>query len=123
MGVVYHANYLVWCEVARTEYLRCRGATYRDLEAQGVALAVVEARLRFHVPARYDDVVRVECWVREARSRGVTFGYAVRRVDGGELLATAQTALIALNPARAVARVPEHVRDLLQAIPDPVRVP
>jgi acyl-CoA thioester hydrolase len=123
MGVVYHANYLVWCEVARTEYLRVRGVTYRELEEQGVALAVVEARIRFHSSARYDDLVRVECWVRDAASRRVSFGYAVRLASSGELLATAQTALIALNRDRAVARVPEHVRDLLEAVPDPVRLP
>jgi acyl-CoA thioester hydrolase len=121
MGVVYHTNYLVWCEMARTEHLRARGLTYRDLEAQGVFLAVVDLHIRFHAAARYDDVVRIQCWVREIGSRRVTFGYRVRRADTGELLATADTSLIALNRQHAVSRVPEHVRDLLQAIPDPVR--
>lgn len=123
MGVVYHTNYLVWCETARTEYLRSRGATYGDLEAKGLYLAVAEARVRFHAAARYDELVRINCWVRDVGSRRVTFGYAVRRAATDELLATAQTALIALNGRRAVARLPEHIRDLLEAVPDPVPVP
>lgn len=121
MGVVYHTNYLIWCEMARTEHLRGRGVTYRELEAQGVFLAVVDAHIRFRSAARYDDVVRVECWVRNVGSRGVTFAYRVRRADTGELLATADTSLVALNREHAIARVPEYVRDLLDSVSDPVR--
>jgi acyl-CoA thioester hydrolase len=59
MGVVYHANYLVWCEVGRTDFIRAAGMSYREMEAAGVGLAVSDATMRFHAPARYDDVVRV----------------------------------------------------------------
>ena len=121
MGVVYHANYLVWCEMARTEHLRGLGVTYRELEAQGVFLAVTEVHVRYRAPARYDDLIRVRCWVRDAGSRGVTFGYSIEPGGGGDALATAETSLIALNRQRAITRVPEHIRELLKATSDPVR--
>jgi len=95
-GVVYHANYLVWLDMARTEHLRHTGVTYKDMEAQGVFLAVTDVRIRYRRAARYDDLVRVRCWVRELASRRVIFGYAVERAGTAELLATAETALIAL---------------------------
>ena len=100
MGVVYHANYLIWCEVGRTDPIRRRHSSYADVERGGVALAVSEANLRFHAPARYDDLVRVETRVREVRSRTVTFDYTIYRVPSqGEpqRLVTASTTLIALD--------------------------
>jgi acyl-CoA thioester hydrolase len=122
MGVVYHANYLVWLDMARTEHLRHTGVTYREMEEQGVFLAVTEARLRFRRAARYDDLVRVRCWVRDLASRRVVFGYAVERAQTDELLATAETSLIALDRQRNLARIPEHIMERLHATPDPVRL-
>src|SRR6266581_185279 len=72
--------------------------------------------------ARYDDLVRVRCWVRELASRRVTFGYAVERAGTDELLATGETSLIALTHQHTLTRIPEHVLDLLKPIPDPVRL-
>jgi acyl-CoA thioester hydrolase len=59
MGVAYHARYLVWLDVARTEHLRRCGASYRELEARGLRLAVSEVAVRYRRPARFDDPVRV----------------------------------------------------------------
>jgi acyl-CoA thioester hydrolase len=122
MGFVYHANYLVWLDMARTEHLRAAGMTYREMEARGVFLTVTDARVRYRRAARYDDLVRIRCWVRELASRRVTFGYAVERAATGELLATAETSLIALDSDRQVGRIPAAVHDLLAATPDPVRL-
>jgi acyl-CoA thioester hydrolase len=124
MGFVYHANYLVWMDMARTEHLRERGVSYKELEAQGLYLAVTDVRVRYRQPARYDDLVRVRCWVRDRASRRVIFGYAIERAEtgAGELLATAETSLIALNSQHALSRIPEHVCDLLEPTPDPVRL-
>ena len=100
MGVVYHAHYLVWCDVGRTELIRrLGGKPYSELEREGLFLAVADASLRYHAPARYDDLVRVETWVEEVRSRTVTFGYLITRAegDGPERLVTARTTLIALK--------------------------
>ena len=122
MGVVYHARYLVWLDVARTEHLRLAGMSYRELEEKGLRLAVSEAQLRYRRPARYDDPIRVRCWVREAGSRRVSFGYAVEHDTTGELLVTAATSLLCLNAAFDLARLPDAVSGALTSIPDPVRL-
>lgn len=122
MGVVYHANYLIWFDRARTELMRATGLTYKELEQQGVYLAVAEVQVRYRAAARYDDLVRVRCWVRDLGSRRVTFGYAVDRAETGELLATGATSLVSLTHQHTLTRIPAHVCDLLTPIPDPVRV-
>ena len=122
MGVVYHANYLIWFDRARTELMRETGLTYKELEQQGVYLAVSEVNVRYRAAARYDDLVRVRCWVRELASRRVTFGYAVERAGTDELLATGETSLISLTHQHTLTRIPQHVLDLLKPIPDPVRL-
>ena len=122
MGVVHHANYLVWCEQARTDHMRQQGVSYRQMEQRGVRLPVVEASLRYRQGAKYDDLIRVRCWVREASSRRVTFGYAIERVEDGRLLATASTALIAVDSNNAVTRLPDMAREHLVPTADPVRV-
>lgn len=122
MGVAYHARYLVWLDVARTEHLRRAGASYRELEAAGLRLAVSEAAIRYRQPARFDDLLRVRCWVRSLRSRQVEFGYAVDHAEDGRLLATATVALLALDASMALRRLPVEVARLLIPIPDPVRL-
>lgn len=122
MGVVYHARYLVWLDMARTEYLRAAGASYRELEERGYRLAVGEASLRYRHPARFDDLVRVRCWVRAIASRRVDFGYAVERLPDERLLATAVVNLVALDRGMIPTRLPDDVRDLLVPIPDPVKL-
>ncbi|HEX2449502.1 MAG TPA: thioesterase family protein [Gemmatimonadales bacterium] len=122
MGVVYHARYLVWLDVARCEHLRVTGLTYRQLEERGLRLAVSEASIRYRRPARYDDLLRVRCWVREVLSRRVTFGYAVERADDGTLLATAATSLLPLDSTMSLCRLPVDVTERLVAVPDPVRL-
>jgi acyl-CoA thioester hydrolase len=122
MGVAYHARYLVWFDMARTEHIRRTGISYRELEARGILLAVGELRVRYRQPARYDDVVRIRCWVRERASRRVTFGYAVERLEDGGLLATGETAMMALNSRFAPARLPGEIAALLPVCPDPVKL-
>ena len=122
MGVVYHSRYLVWLDIARTEHLRRTGMSYADLERRGLRLAVGELRIRYRQPARYDDLVRVRCWVRENLSRRICFGYAVDRAEDGVLLVTAETSMMALGPEFQWARLPGDVRVLLPVSPDPVRL-
>lgn len=123
MGVVYHANYLVWLDVARCELLRQAGMSYRELEEErGFFLAVSEARLRYKKAARYDDLLRIRCWVREVGSRKVAFGYAVEHAERNELLATAVVELMSLSKAFAPTRLPPEVIAMLPVTPDPVRV-
>ena len=122
MGVVYHARYLVWLDVARCEHLRLAGMTYRELEENGLRLAVSDVAIRYCRPARYDDVVRIRCWVRDLASRRVDFGYAVEHADDGRLLATASTSLLALDQSMSLTRLPETVRQALHPISDPIKL-
>ena len=122
MGVVYHARYLVWLDIARTEHLRRSGMSYRELEESGLRLAVSEVGIRYRQPARYDDPIRIRCWVRAAASRKVDFGYAIEHAEDGRLLATASTSLLALDSSMILTRLPESVRQALRIIPDPVKL-
>jgi acyl-CoA thioester hydrolase len=122
MGVVYHARYLVWLDVARTEHLRQCGMSYRELEASGLRLAVSEVAIRYRQPARYDDPVRIRCWVRELASRKVEFGYAIEHAEDGRLLATATTSLLTLDSTMSLSRLPDHVRAVLTVVTDRVKL-
>ncbi len=81
MGVVYYANYLRYFEGARAAYWRGLGKSYKDLEAWGVALPVVEAHCYYKRPAHYEDVIVVETWVSELRAASMRFAYKVHRGD------------------------------------------
>ncbi len=122
MGVVYHARYLVWLDIARCEHLRRTGISYADLEQLGLRLAVGELTIRYRQPARYDDMVRVRCWVRDCVPRRVVFGYAVDCPDRGTLLATATTSMMVLGADFSWSRIPAHVAERLAVAPDPVRL-
>jgi acyl-CoA thioester hydrolase len=116
MGVVYHANYLAWCEIGRTDLIRSLGGiTYADLEREGTALAVVEAHLRYMRPAHYDDVIRITTRVTEVRSRVVRFDYDIAIVDG-DPIATGYTTLVAMTPEGRGSCIPEHLRKQLEQV-------
>jgi len=115
MGVVYHAEYLVWCEVGRTDFIRALGLPYAELERRGTALAVAEATIRYHAPARYDDLIRVETRLTDVRSRAITFDYLIRNSDTGSRLATVQTTLVSLDPSGKPVPLPADVRALMAA--------
>jgi acyl-CoA thioester hydrolase len=114
MRVVYHANYLVWCEVGRTEYIRTVGVSYAELEARGLMLAVADASIRYHAPARYDDVVRVETTLSEVRSRTVTFEYLITDAATGSRLVSARTTLVSLDGEGRTVAMPADFRRLLE---------
>jgi len=119
MGVVYHSRYAVWLDVARTEYLRQAGMSYRELEAMGFFLVVGDLTMRYHRPARYDDLVQVRCWVRELASRRVTFAYRLSHAETGVLLVTAETRMLSLNHNFEPTRLPAAVAALLHPVADP----
>lgn len=113
MGIVYHAEYLAWCEMGRTEYIRSKGMSYADMERRGVPLAVAEASIRYHAPARYDDMIRVSTVLARLGSRGLTFDYAITNAASGQRLATASTTLVALDPQGKAATIPTDIREVL----------
>jgi acyl-CoA thioester hydrolase len=115
MGVVYHTNYLVWCEIGRTELIRSlTGASYAELEAQGVALAVSELSIRFHGAARYDNLIRVRTSLVDARSRSVTFEYVIENAESAVRLATARTVLVSLDDRGRLVVMPAELRRTLE---------
>ena len=92
MGVVYHANYLVWMEMGRVELCRSAGLRYRDLEeSEGVLLTVAEVSCRYLFPARYDEEVVVRTSIIQASSRLVRFGYEMLSGDSTRKVATGST--------------------------------
>jgi|SRR5579863_316926 acyl-CoA thioester hydrolase len=111
MGVVYHANYLIWCECGRTEYIREAGTPYAQLERDGVSLAVVDATMRCHAPARYDELIRIETSLTEVRSRTLTFDYLITRAETGERLVSATTVLASIDSQGRITSLPSAVRD------------
>ena len=114
MGVVYHGRYVVWLDIARTEHLRHAGYSYRDLEAEGIRLVVTDLQVRYRRPARYDDLVTIRCWVKDAVSRRVVFGYELLHRESGTLLGTAETTLICLDQRHQLARLPGRVLEALR---------
>lgn len=90
MGIVYHANYLPWFEVARTQLLREQGFPYRQLEADGFRLPVLEVSAKYRRPALYDDTLTIVATLREKPLLRIRIDYEVFR--GDELLATGQSA-------------------------------
>lgn len=112
MGVVYHTNYLVWCEVGRTDFIRQRGMSYADIERAGIGLAVTELSARFHAAARYDDMVRVRTTLADVRSRGITFDYLITNAATGDRLVTARTALVSIDRSGRLVALPNEIRRL-----------
>ncbi len=116
MGVAYHANYLVWCEMGRTDFIRQHIKSYAEVEREGVALAVSEANIRFHAAARYDELLQIRTTLTDVRSRALTFDYQISRLADGERLASATTTLVALGPNHRPAALPADLRARLQAV-------
>ena len=99
MGVVYHAHVLDWFEAARTEALRDAGLPYRQLEASGVIMPVVELAVRYHGSVLYDDVVEVEATFASVGVR-VPIDYAVRRVGEDAVLISGRVTLCFVDRER-----------------------
>lgn len=114
MGVVYHANYLIWCEIGRTDLIRQLGTSYAELERDGVALAVIDASVRYHAAARYDNLVRVRTVLTGVRSRTVTFDYRIEDATTGVRLASASTTLASLNREGKLVALPDDMRKLME---------
>lgn len=112
MGVVYYANYLVWFEVARTEYLRNLGISYRDdIEKKGLFLMVIESKCAYKAPARYDDIVDLETSITQVKNTSLSFGYIVKRND--LTLAEGSTLHVFVNKEGKPARIPDALKKLI----------
>ncbi len=116
MGIVYHTHYLDYFEVARTEALRALGLAYKDLEASGIIMPVIDLAVQFRQPARYDDelVIRTTFAGGVPRLR-VRIDYEVRRVDTPDVLVTGHVTLCFFDTARGrPIRAPRHLTALFE---------
>ncbi len=111
MGIVHHAGYLGYFEVGRVEWLRQRGVSYLEWATRGFHLPVVEARLRYRKPARFDDLITIETTCAETTRVTVRFRYRVLR--GAELLCEGETRLACVGDDLAPKRFPEDVTRVL----------
>ncbi len=112
MGVVNNMNYLRWFELGRAEWLRAQGWSYRDIEARGWQLPVVEAHLRYRAPARYDDELRVMTETAAPRAASVRFAYRIHHQESGRLLCEGHTLHACLDQAGHVRRLPDELLQL-----------
>lgn len=112
MGVVYHSNYLIWFEIGRTDWLRATGWTYREMEADGIQLPVIEAHCEYRQAARYDDDVEIRTRAKTLSPVRIQFDYqAIRRADD-ILLATGHTVHATIDRGGRPVRMPNRVKEL-----------
>ena len=108
MGIVYHAHYLVWFEIGRTEWCRAAGIPYAEMERAGLFIPVTRVEAAFRRRSSYDDAVRIEARMAELSGRGCAFAYDVRG-EGGELLADGSTRHIFTDPSGRPRTAPEDI--------------
>jgi acyl-CoA thioester hydrolase len=108
MGVVYHANHLIWFEVGRVELLRQLGFSYKAMEHDdNCYIAVVDVRCRYKAPAHYDDEILVRTWLKHVRESVVHFGYELVRLADDKKIAEAETIHVVANAQMKRARLPD----------------
>lgn len=122
MGIVHHANYLVWFELGRTNICKAKGFSYREMEEQEDALMVVaEIYCRYKSPAFYDDILIVRTKVEEVRSRTVRFIYEIFRPSDNTVLVEGESMHIFTDKQKRVRTLPNKYRELLEkAIEEPL---
>jgi acyl-CoA thioester hydrolase len=113
MGVVYYANYFIWFEVGRTDLLRTLGWSYREMEADGVSLPVIEAHCEYRQSARYDDELEVRTSGALVSPARLAFQYQVVRPTDGVVAAVGRTVHVAVNASGRPCRLPPRVRRAL----------
>ena len=116
MGVVYHANYLLYFEEGRTKLMAALGLPYAEVERRGCALSVRKAALRYRSPARYGETLVVRTWIEKVGGASISFVYDIVRKAGDERVAEGSTELACVDlrsAARPVCMLPEELRAAL----------
>ena len=114
MGVVHHASYVIWLEQGRTELLRARGVSYREIELAGFFVVLSDLQVRYHAAAHYDDLVLLRATLDGTRSRQLSFTYQLRLSTTGALLVTARSEHIVVSRATGrPARLPPELLAVL----------
>jgi acyl-CoA thioester hydrolase len=123
-AVVYNANYLRYFELGRTEFMRERICSYREIEEMGFILPVIECHIRFKAPARYDDLLIIETTLTDLKKVSCTFNYRIMQEDDPvrpRLLAKGSTVMASINRQGRLTPLPDEVSSKLLAflIPRP----
>ena len=92
MGVVHHAVYPIWFEIARTDYIKAAGTSYSDMERSGVMLPVTEISCRYRLPAKYDDILEITTTITRFSPARIEFVYEIRRKGETQILAAGTSA-------------------------------
>jgi acyl-CoA thioester hydrolase len=114
MGVVYYANYLVWFEVGRCEWLRSTGYSYDQLEADGTTLPVIEAHCEYRRPFRYDEEVEVRARATLKSPARVRFDYTLTAAGGTEVSASGWTEHCSIDPEGRPRRLPISLQRIFE---------
>ncbi|MDA8417500.1 MAG: thioesterase family protein [Desulfobacteraceae bacterium] len=115
-GVVYYANYLRYFEQGRTELMRAAGYSYRELEAQGLIMPVVESYVRYKAAARYDDLLTIRTALTELKTHSCRFDYEIIREPDQLLLVKGFTVNAVVNREGRLSKFPGPVFSLLDKI-------
>lgn len=124
MGVVYHANFLVWFEVGRVELMRALGVEYRKMEKEDdCRIVVADVHCRYHDSARYDEELRIRTRITESKNRVIVFSYEVIRDADGKVLANGETTHVICGSNGRPKLLPEKYRRIMVAAgaPEPHR--
>ena len=113
MGIAYHANYLKWFEVGRTEMFRAYGLTYKAIEEKGFYLPVSEAYCKYLSSAEYDDVIIIETTVDTSFRAGMKFDYQIFRDEDGKNLVKGFTKHAFVNTDGRIVRPPGFIKEIL----------
>lgn len=114
-GVVYYANYLKYCERARTEFLESQGIRMQQLIEEGIFFVVAEASLKYRSPGRYGDILGIETVVERAGPASITFHHEIKRDATGEKLVDATVRLGCVNPQMKPLRLRQDIMDAVSA--------
>lgn len=116
-GVVYHANYLRFFEMGRTEYMRSVvSRSYAELEREGIVLPVAELFIRYKAPARYDDLLTIVTSIRDIQRFSISFNYEIHRVEDARLLVKGTTKHVAIDIDGRLCPVPKPVVSALRQL-------
>jgi acyl-CoA thioester hydrolase len=114
MGIVHHASYVSYMEVARIEWLRRRGVAYADWAAQGVHLPVVDLSVQYRAPVRFDDEIDVQVSLVEVGAASVRFAYKLVRATDGTLCTSGSTRLACIDSQLTLRRITPEIAEFLR---------
>ncbi|HNX26416.1 MAG TPA: thioesterase family protein [Phycisphaerae bacterium] len=112
MGYVHHSRYWQYFEMGRIEMLRRQGYSYAEMERMGIFVVVVKAAIRYHLPAKFDEIIVVKTTIKKIGAARIDYEYEVRRKDDNALICTAETTLASVDSSGQLTALPEFLREM-----------